>query len=785
MKRIVICLFTLALLITLSSALALPALAAVDDHTHSYKLAAVRKEPTCTASGTGLYRCEVCGHQEMRDIPALGHKWSAWKTTKAATCAKAGTQTRTCSRCGEKQTKSIAATGHTYEWKVTRKATCGADGTRQQVCKVCGAKGKTETIPATGKHTWTKWTITKAPTCKAAGEQSRSCSVCGEKQTKVAPKTDEHTFGAWTVTQAASCEQAGEEKRACGLCGKEESRAIDALGHDWDKGVTTVPAGYLETGVKTYTCARCGATKTEEVPVNAPMSGGSIMDQLRNIPPDAGSHDELRIVTQPVGGAIDHEGGSLTLTVEAAGGTPPYTYQWRGMSSVTDWPFWFNVENGTDSTLEAQKGNRRYYCQVYDSKGNHVDSEKVQVGYNLYISQQPKNTNSRLSDTVFIEAAGGTPPYSYAWYIALEDGTGHQFSNQVNHSIPSNIGIGQVYCVVSDDAGASVTSNTVTIYDVEPLWLNSTSTPVIVPANADISSLSEDLQVSFGGGMPPYKIRWWFDANPLTDDKSTEENSSSVIASDLGIYTFRVMDAVGERKYISISVDYEQLDYPINTSDNNPIIIRQPESVKLEYREDGQYSVTFACEAISPSTGDDSNLDYIWEIFDKNYGWRYAGLTYKMLPFSLVQPGTKCRCKVTDRTTGEYVYSDIATVMVALDCYYTERVESHYISGNTMHTDYYYRFYFSGGTAPYTLELFRLQITYQEGSNGMERKYKGILVETSTTNDEKDLRFERRLPNTYTYIDYSGGEPYEAYAAATYYVKVTDATGQTCTSDWQ
>ncbi|NLD83979.1 MAG: hypothetical protein GX637_07415, partial [Clostridiales bacterium] len=562
MKRIVICLFTLALLIMLSSALALPALAAVDDHTHSYKLTAVRKEPTCTTAGTGLYRCEVCGHQEMRDIPALGHKWSAWKTTKAATCAKAGTQTRTCSRCGEKQTKSIAATGHTYEWKVTRKATCGADGTRQQVCKVCGAKGKTETIPATGKHTWTKWTITKAPTCKAAGEQSRSCSVCGEKQTKVAPKTDEHTFGAWTVTQAASCEQAGEEKRACGLCGKEESRAIDALGHDWDKGVTTVPAGYLETGVKTYTCARCGKTKTEEVPVNATMNGGSIMDQLRNIPPDAGSHDELRIVTQPVGGSIDPD-GSLTLTVEAAGGTPPYTYQWRGMSSVTDWPFWFNAENGTDSTLEAQKGNRRYYCQVYDSKGNHVDSEKVQVGYNLYISQQPKNTNSRLSDTVFIEAAGGTPPYSYAWYIALEDGTGHQFSNQVNNSIPSNIGIGQVYCVVSDDAGASVTSNTVTIYDVEPLWLNSTSTPVIVPANADISSLSEDLQVSFGGGMPPYKIRWWFDANPLTDDKSTEENSSSVIASDLGIYTFRVMDAVGERKYISISVDYEQLDYPI------------------------------------------------------------------------------------------------------------------------------------------------------------------------------------------------------------------------------
>lgn len=783
MKKSLRILIPLALVLMLF-ALALPTQAdTLVEHTHNFAQSGITKQPTCTESGVKTSYCN-CGERKTESIPALGHSWSAWKTTKAATCTAAGTQTRTCSCCGKTETKAIPA-GHKWSaWKIVKKATCGEDGTSRRTCSVC-KKTDTITIKATGKHKYGSWKVITPATCTEKGLRERVCSVCGQKQKQqIKALGGKHQWSAWKVTQAATCTEAGEESRACSKCKDTQTRAIDPLGHDWDNGVNTVPAGFLETGVKTYTCARCGATKTEEVPVNVPMNGSSIMDQLRNLPPDAGSHDELRIVTQPTGGSMDHEGGSLTLSVEAAGGTPPYTYQWRGMSSVTDWPFWFNVENGTDSTLEAQKGNRRYYCQVYDAKGNRVDSARVLVTYNLYISQQPKNTNSRLSDTVFIEAAGGTPPYSYAWYIALEDGTGHQFSNQVNNSIPSNIGIGQVYCVVSDDAGASVTSNTVTIYDVEPLWLNSTSTPVIVPANADISSLSEDLQVSFGGGMPPYKIRWWFDANPLTDDKSTEENSSSVIASDLGIYTFRVMDAVGERKYISISVDYEQLDYPINTSDNNPIIIRQPESVKLEYREDGQYSVTFACDAISPSTGDDSNLDYIWESFDKNYGWRYAGLTYKMLPFSLVQPGTKCRCKVTDRTTGEYVYSDIATVMVALDCYYTERVESHYISGNTMHTDYY-RFYFSGGTAPYTLELYRLQITYQEGSNGMERKYKGILVETSTTNDEKDLRFERRLPNTYTYIDYSGGEPHEAYAAATYYVKVTDATGQTCTSDWQ
>ncbi len=528
MKRIVICLFTLALLITLSSALALPALAAVDDHTHSYKLAAVRKEPTCTTAGTGLYRCEVCGHQEMRDIPALGHKWSAWKTTKAATC--------------------------------------GADGTRQQVCKVCGAKGKTEIIPATGKHTWTKWTITKAPTCKAAGEQSRSCSVCGEKQTKVAPKTDEHTFGAWTVTQAASCEQAGEEKRACGLCGKEESRAIDALGHDWDKGVTTVPAGYLETGVKTYTCARCGATKTEEVPVNAPMSGGSIMDQLRNIPPDAGSQDELRIVTQPEGGSIDPD-GSLTLSVEAAGGTPPYTYQWRGMSTVTGWPFWFNAENGTDSTLEAQKGNRRYYCQVYDAKGNHVDSARVLVTYNLYIAQQPENTSTSEMDPVILSctAAGGEPfgegyqsPYVYVWMDAEGNIVGFEQKLVVpqvgEYQMPQT---GEYYCVVEDNALDSVTSKTAIVYDADPFEAKTDAEVVELLDGQDY-----ELWAHAYGGIEPYTGVWLRDGVEIPTQPGDNGDFTAPILGDgskEAVYTFLATDAMEDTASCTVKVVYPQL----------------------------------------------------------------------------------------------------------------------------------------------------------------------------------------------------------------------------------
>ena len=40
----------------------------------------------------------------------------------------------------------------------------------------------------------------------------------------------------------------------------------DALGHAWDSGKVTKQPTATETGVRTYTCTRCSATKTETIP---------------------------------------------------------------------------------------------------------------------------------------------------------------------------------------------------------------------------------------------------------------------------------------------------------------------------------------------------------------------------------------------------------------------------------------------------------------------------------------------------------------------------------------
>ncbi|MBR5365641.1 MAG: hypothetical protein IK132_05320, partial [Clostridia bacterium] len=39
-----------------------------------------------------------------------------------------------------------------------------------------------------------------------------------------------------------------------------------ALGHSWDAGKVTKEPTATATGVKTYTCKRCGTTKTETIP---------------------------------------------------------------------------------------------------------------------------------------------------------------------------------------------------------------------------------------------------------------------------------------------------------------------------------------------------------------------------------------------------------------------------------------------------------------------------------------------------------------------------------------
>lgn len=165
-------------------------IASTEEHTHTWDSGKVTKPETCTADGVKTYTCTVCGETKTKAITKLGHKYGSWTVTTKPTCTEKGEETRVCANdSSHKETRSIDALGHRWDTgKVTKAATCGAAGVKTYTCSRCKIL-KTETIPATGNHTY-KTTTTKAKP-GANGKTVRKCSVCGKVSTTTiyAPKT--------------------------------------------------------------------------------------------------------------------------------------------------------------------------------------------------------------------------------------------------------------------------------------------------------------------------------------------------------------------------------------------------------------------------------------------------------------------------------------------------------------------------------------------------------------------------------------------------------------------
>lgn len=77
-------------------------------HLESYYVRAKGHTPTADPSCTAAAVCSTCGGVVK---PALGHKWSAWETTKQPTATTEGEKARECYTCKTKETVKIAMTG--------------------------------------------------------------------------------------------------------------------------------------------------------------------------------------------------------------------------------------------------------------------------------------------------------------------------------------------------------------------------------------------------------------------------------------------------------------------------------------------------------------------------------------------------------------------------------------------------------------------------------------------------------------------------------------------------
>ncbi len=237
----------------------------IDSDEHNWSEWLVTSEPTCTTSGTKERTCSICDAIEVTDIAPLGHTY----LDHALYQKSEESHYRYCEVCHSKVGETsheygseyyVGGSGHYQICEVCEyqssefdhdytllntlnAATCQEDGRGIYICRECLTRVE-DVIPATGHYPSTEWLYTDS------SGHYHVCLSCGEPilETKV-----NHNFN--TYSEISSYETS--HNVICSDCGYSYTD-----NHNFDDGVVTTEAGCETYGIKTYTCADCGATRS-------------------------------------------------------------------------------------------------------------------------------------------------------------------------------------------------------------------------------------------------------------------------------------------------------------------------------------------------------------------------------------------------------------------------------------------------------------------------------------------------------------------------------------------
>ncbi len=180
---------------------------------------------------------------------------------------------------------------------------------------------------------------TVPPTCGADGRIDTICSNCGEViATKVIPATGAHTWDNGTVTTEPTETTPGVRTFTCAVCGQTKTEIIPATGAHTFVFTKNVAPSCTEAGYDLYTCRDCGAS------------------EQRNVKPALGHKwDSGTVTTEPT----ETDPGTMTYTCTVCGqtktevipATGPHTHVWDE-GTVTVAP------------TETTPGVRTYTCTV-------------------------------------------------------------------------------------------------------------------------------------------------------------------------------------------------------------------------------------------------------------------------------------------------------------------------------------------------------------------------------------------------------------------------------------
>ena len=308
---------------------------------HNYGELIAQVNATCTQDGMlAHYECSGCDKLFVKDgdeyvektadelIIAKGHTLTA-HTAVAKTCTADGNSAYwSCSVCGKyfsdaaceheiNENAWVIPAGHNYGELIAQvDATCTTDGTLAHYkCSGCDklfVKDGNEYVEKTADelkiakgHTLTAHAAVDS-TCTTAGNSAYwSCDRCGKYFSDENGTTEiaannwvtpalGHELGQWTRY---------DDNNHIRECLRDGCDHTETAAHNWDGGVVSDPGNDHDPRERTYTCADCGAQKTDSVQSRFDEAKDAALAELGRVNPNDYSGAERTAVENAIAAA--------------------------------------------------------------------------------------------------------------------------------------------------------------------------------------------------------------------------------------------------------------------------------------------------------------------------------------------------------------------------------------------------------------------------------------------------------------------------------------------------
>ena len=183
----------------------------------------------------------------------IAHDFNAGEVIVQPTEDSEGVKRFTCNTCGYQKNETVAKLAHTHTFNV---GVWENDEVSHWHPATCAHKGEKSSVE---EHIWDEGKVTTEPTETTEGVKTYTCSKCGRTKTAPIGKLDHvHTFDTTRWDSDAE-----NHWRPATCSHTDEKESIEK--HIWNEGVVTTEPTETTEGVKTYTCTKCGRTKTATI----------------------------------------------------------------------------------------------------------------------------------------------------------------------------------------------------------------------------------------------------------------------------------------------------------------------------------------------------------------------------------------------------------------------------------------------------------------------------------------------------------------------------------------